>query len=313
MLKQSNLKTRTLFLKLFIQELLLNSAPHPLSFEAKAELREKLDKGLREKVKPIPVELVSPTKIEKLVLNVVQPAKAPAQAPGKTPGKPSPSTTQTGPGVSESPLNLSQFQPSIMHISEIERGKQIQQTTSKAINIPKSQQIPTPKPQITPTPQPPQKQLSQPTPAQQKQIPKTPTPTQPTPLPTAPPTSTPSTPAPAEAGLRKINAFLSDRTVMRIECQGPNKNLLVSKYGQISLAKISLQQEEIDEIISYFSEKARIPIIEGVFKASVGNLIISAVISEFVGSRFIIDKISPHSLLERHSQQLARAQFHHKK
>src|SRR3989344_1963039 len=51
-----------------------------------------------------------------------------------------------------------------------------------------------------------------------------------------------------------------------------------------------LTGEEIDELISHFAQRARIPPIGGVFKAAIGNLIISAIISDFAGTRFHIDK-----------------------
>ena len=81
----------------------------------------------------------------------------------------------------------------------------------------------------------------------------------------------------------------------------------------MNFTKISLSQPEIDIIVKNFLAKARIPIIVGIFKASVGNLTISAVISEFVGSRFIINKSSPYSILEQQKQQLGQVQLQHNK
>lgn len=111
--------------------------------------------------------------------------------------------------------------------------------------------------------------------------------------------------------LGKLNQFLADRELTMIECPGPGKFIFVRKVGRVNLTKISLSQEEIDRVIERFSEKAKIPVIGGVFKASVDDLTISAVISDFVGSRFIISKSSPYSLIEQHAQQLAHAQAQH--
>lgn len=91
----------------------------------------------------------------------------------------------------------------------------------------------------------------------------------------------------------RVTFLLRDPAVASVECPGPEKNIIVRKFGAIQTTPITLTQDEINKIINEFSEKTRIPLIEGVFKASVGNLIITAVISEFVGARFIIEKITP--------------------
>jgi len=105
-------------------------------------------------------------------------------------------------------------------------------------------------------------------------------------------------PLPGEVDLAKLNAFLYDKEISIIECPGPGKIISVKKAGAHALTQITLAPEDINKIIQNFSEKARIPIMGGIFKASVGSLTITAVISEFVGSRFIIYKSTPYSLIE---------------
>ncbi len=100
------------------------------------------------------------------------------------------------------------------------------------------------------------------------------------------------------SGVQKINPLLNDRTIQLIECPGPGKNLLVKRYNHINMTKIVLSQEQITEIINDFADKAKIPIINGILKAAVENVIISAVISNFVGSRFIINKTTSYNFLE---------------
>lgn len=112
-----------------------------------------------------------------------------------------------------------------------------------------------------------------------------------------------------EVNLGKLSIFLMDSAVTEIECPGPEKFVLVRKAGQVNLTKIILTQKEITEIIESFSRQTRIPLISGVFKASIGNLTITAIISEFVGSRFIIYKASPYSLIEQQARQLHQAQL----
>ena len=50
-------------------------------------------------------------------------------------------------------------------------------------------------------------------------------------------------------------------------------------------------KEEIDEVIQKFSEASRIPIQEGIFRVAVGKLLLSAIISGVIGSKFIIKKL----------------------
>lgn len=97
--------------------------------------------------------------------------------------------------------------------------------------------------------------------------------------------------------IEKIMPMLRDKTVITIECPGPNKNILVKKYNQVNMTRISLTENEIRSVIDHFAKEAKIPPIGGILKAAVGNNIISAIESEFVGSRFVINKITPYSLI----------------
>lgn len=97
---------------------------------------------------------------------------------------------------------------------------------------------------------------------------------------------------PSGFSLGKIDVIIQDPKVSTIECPGPGKFVLVKSLGRVSPTRITLSEEEIKKIVEIFSQQAKIPVIEGVFKAAVGNLIITSVISEFVGSRFIINKYS---------------------
>jgi hypothetical protein len=53
------------------------------------------------------------------------------------------------------------------------------------------------------------------------------------------------------------------------------------------MTKIILSQGEIMQIINNYSQQARIPLVGGILKAAVGNLLISAIISELL---FVSDK-----------------------
>jgi len=105
-------------------------------------------------------------------------------------------------------------------------------------------------------------------------------------------------PMPQGFTLGKLDALLKDPAVMSIECPGPGKLVLVKTLGRVSPTQISLNENEIKDILETSSQLSRIPLLEGVFKAALGNLVITAVISDFVGSRFIINKNTPFSMLE---------------
>jgi hypothetical protein len=90
--------------------------------------------------------------------------------------------------------------------------------------------------------------------------------------------------------MKKIIPFIQDRFVQSIECKGPDNPLLVFKDGIIQVTNIILSKEEIDLIMQEISDETRIPLMQGLFKALFGQLIITAAISDFVGTRFILEK-----------------------
>lgn len=97
----------------------------------------------------------------------------------------------------------------------------------------------------------------------------------------------------------KITNLIRDPTVTLIECNGAGETISIIRAGQKQYTKISLNPVEIKEILDIISQRARIPIIEGVFKAAVDNFMVNAVVSSIVGSRFVIKKQTPYSLLEQ--------------
>ena len=99
------------------------------------------------------------------------------------------------------------------------------------------------------------------------------------------------TPTNTEIDLGRLNAFAQDPLVKVIECNGPDENIIVHGSMGTKPTNIILKKEEIDEIIKRFAEAAKIPQDEGIFKAVFGKLILSAIISETVGSKFVIRKM----------------------
>jgi hypothetical protein len=101
-----------------------------------------------------------------------------------------------------------------------------------------------------------------------------------------------------EIELGKINPLINDSNVKVIECYGPGENLIVQGNMGVKRTAIILDKEEIDNTIQRFSRETKIPIQEGIFKVAAGRLIFLAIISEIVGSKFIIKKMlyeSPQS------------------
>ncbi|MBU2577098.1 MAG: hypothetical protein KKF50_05250 [Nanoarchaeota archaeon] len=96
----------------------------------------------------------------------------------------------------------------------------------------------------------------------------------------------------------KITPLLNDPSVSSIECQGHDKNIMVIRAGQRQITRIILSTDEIREILQKISDAIHIPLLEGVFRAAADNFSVNAVISEMIGSRFIIKKQTPYALLE---------------
>ncbi|MDH3353424.1 MAG: hypothetical protein OEL87_03175 [Nanoarchaeota archaeon] len=97
----------------------------------------------------------------------------------------------------------------------------------------------------------------------------------------------------------KITPLLNDPSISTIECQGMGIPITIIRAGQKQMTKINLSQRDIKEILEKISEKVHIPLLEGVFRAAVDNFSINAVISEMIGSRFIIKKQTAYAMLEK--------------
>lgn len=101
------------------------------------------------------------------------------------------------------------------------------------------------------------------------------------------------TPAPTniQIDLEKLNPLIKDSMVRDIQCNGPDKNIIVKGAMGVKGTNIILSKEEINQVIKKFSETAKIPLQEGIFRVVVGRLILSAIISDVIGSKFIIKKM----------------------
>jgi hypothetical protein len=93
-----------------------------------------------------------------------------------------------------------------------------------------------------------------------------------------------------EINFGKIAQFIGDPTVSSLECRRSDEIIMIKKLGQTISTEVKLNENEINALIKAFSEKTRIPLIEGVLRAKSGDLEIFAVISKFSTSKFIITK-----------------------
>jgi len=93
-----------------------------------------------------------------------------------------------------------------------------------------------------------------------------------------------------EIDLWKLNPLIKDRSVKIIEVN-PDEKVIVTGAMGTKPTGIVLNKEDIIRVMEEFSKISKIPIEEGVYRVVAGNLILSAVVSEVVGSRFIIKKM----------------------
>lgn len=107
------------------------------------------------------------------------------------------------------------------------------------------------------------------------------------------------TPTNIQIDLEKLNPLIKDPAVKTVECNGPDENIIVRGTMGTKRTNIILDKEEIDQIIKKFSETTKIPIHEGFFRVVVGKLILSAIISDVIGSKFIIKKMMYSSTFRR--------------
>ncbi len=99
-------------------------------------------------------------------------------------------------------------------------------------------------------------------------------------------------PTTEEIDLGRLNILVRDPLVKVIECNIPGENILVMGIMGRKMTPIKMDKDEIRGVVEKFSEATKIPLNEGLFKAAVGNLVISAVVSDIVGIKFVIRKIA---------------------
>ena len=96
----------------------------------------------------------------------------------------------------------------------------------------------------------------------------------------------------------KISPLLNDPSVSSIECLGAGKELMILRVGQKQRTRIVLTKEDIQGILDKVADEAHVPLLDGVFRASIKGFSINAVVSGVIGSKFVIRKATAYNLLE---------------
>ncbi len=90
--------------------------------------------------------------------------------------------------------------------------------------------------------------------------------------------------------LGKLEKLINNPSVQAVECPGPDQEIIL-RTPQPKQTKVKLTKEEIDTLIKGFAQTAGIPLNQGLNTFVVGSLKLSAIISDIIGSKFILKKI----------------------
>lgn len=90
--------------------------------------------------------------------------------------------------------------------------------------------------------------------------------------------------------LDRITKIFMDPSVQVLNCPGSDKKILIARMGLVQATQISFSEQEIKELMAELSTRTRIPFKSGLVKLIYQNLIITAVISEFVGTKFVVER-----------------------
>jgi len=96
---------------------------------------------------------------------------------------------------------------------------------------------------------------------------------------------------PDNTKLGSLIYLLSDPNVSSLECPGPGKPIVLNKSGNMENSSMTFSQEDIKGVMDEVARKTGQKFDSGFVKAAIGNFIVSAVISEFVGTRFVMQKL----------------------
>jgi len=99
-------------------------------------------------------------------------------------------------------------------------------------------------------------------------------------------------PTNTEVELGKLGVLVKDPMVRTIECNGEDEPIIVSGGMGTKKTGIVLSKQEIEQVLQKFSETAKIPLQHGVVKIVAGRLILLAIVSNVISSKFVIKKMT---------------------
>jgi len=100
----------------------------------------------------------------------------------------------------------------------------------------------------------------------------------------------PALPSVFPIDIGKLNSIISNPEVNMIECLGSKIKLKLKKDSLTAESETILDGNEIKSIINKFSEASKEKVTEPVFKAAFGGWVLTAVVSDIVGTRFILKR-----------------------
>lgn len=90
--------------------------------------------------------------------------------------------------------------------------------------------------------------------------------------------------------LSHLDQWLVDQSIESVECTGPDQTLIVKRNGTITQSSTRLTKEEIKKILENLATRAQTSFEDGILKADTKTWSIIGVVSEFGGSRFLLQK-----------------------
>ena len=88
----------------------------------------------------------------------------------------------------------------------------------------------------------------------------------------------------------RLKPYITDPSVQSINCQGPDKNIILTRFGMPQTVSLAFRADEITSFLKDMSDRTKIPLLPGVFKIAYQNFILTAIVSEFIGTKFLIEK-----------------------
>lgn len=90
----------------------------------------------------------------------------------------------------------------------------------------------------------------------------------------------------------KLLPLVQDPSVTMIECPGFDKNIVVKQNGTNAATSFALTRDEIHDLIEQVSSKTGVSIREGILQTETALVSMTAILSDYVGDRFILQKKS---------------------